>query len=567
MFSTELKRDLEAELARGFDVLHLEQLWAGWLGLAHRDKALVNVHHLVWIDLERIRPTTLRGRFDRWRMLATERTLVRKLRHFRACSPRLVPEMLRVNPTAQIATVPVGVDPSLYEFRSDDRSAAEPVVSVIGNMGWYPTHSAAVRLAAVLWPEIKRRVPAAKLQLVGWGAKAALADFVGLPDVTVEENVPDTRPYFERTAVLLYAPGRGSGIKIKILEALGYGVPVVTTSEGVEGLPAEDGVHAGLCEDDAGLIDRTVALLGDPAERNRRRGAGRALLESHCGPRSTVDGIEAIYGRMRETSAVNRRARIKDWLKASRLYPLLRAIRNALRRKSRVERLDRRDSRQTAEIIRRVLKAGGNAIDVGAHRGDLLALFLRRSPTGRHCALEPIPELAERLRSEFPTVEVHAAAAGDVRGTAEFQWVVSNPAYSGLKRRPDLGHREVLRSMTVPVVRIDDLVPPGVPIAIIKIDVEGAELGVLRGAARVLEEYRPWILLEHGSAASIYGTTSGDVAAELARHGMALWRMGDWLAGRAPLTDAEFATAVAGGDHWNFLAGPAPPIPQEFATP
>lgn len=298
MFSAELKRDLEAELAAGFDVLHLEQLWAGWLGLNHRDRALVNVHHLVWIDLERVRPTGLRGRFDRSRMFAAERTLVQGLRHFRACSPRLVPELLRVNPEAQIATVPVGVDPSLYGFIPDDRCAAEPVVSVIGSMGWYPTHSAAVRLVTKLWPEIKRRVPAAKLQFVGWGAKAALADYLGLPDVTIAENVPDTRPHFERTSVLLYAPGRGSGMKIKILEALAYGVPVVTTAEGVEGLPAEDGVHAGICEDDAGLIERTVTLLGDPAARNRRRAAGRELLESHCNPRTTVDGIEAFYRTM-----------------------------------------------------------------------------------------------------------------------------------------------------------------------------------------------------------------------------------------------------------------------------
>jgi len=298
MFSPELKRDLEAELARGFDVLHLEQLWAGWLGAAHRDRALVNVHHLVWIDLEHIRPPTLRGRFERWLMFRAERMLVRRLRHFRACSPRLVPEILRVNPDAEVATVPVGIDPALYPYIPDGRRTGEPVVSVIGNMGWYPTHSAAVRLLTRLWPEIKKRVPAARLQLVGWGAKAALADYLALPDVTVEENVPDTRPYFERTAVLLYAPGRGSGMKIKILEALGYGVPVVTTSEGVEGLPAVDGVHAGVCEDDAGLIDRAAELLVDPAAQNRQRAAARALLESHCGPKPTADAIEAIYARM-----------------------------------------------------------------------------------------------------------------------------------------------------------------------------------------------------------------------------------------------------------------------------
>lgn len=298
MFSNQLKQDLAAELVRGFDILHLEQLWAGWLGLDYADRTLVNVHHLVWIDLEHVRPPSLRGRFDRWLMLHAERILVRRLRYFRACSPRLVPEILKENPKARVATIPVGIDASLYEFIPDERRTGEPVVSVIGNMGWYPTHSAAVRLLTRLWPEIKKRVPAARLQLVGWGAKAALKDYLGMPDVFVEENVPNTRPYFERTSVLLYAPGRGSGMKIKILEALAYGVPVVTTSEGVEGLPAEDGVHAGVCDDDEGLIERTVRLLKDPEVQNRQRAAGRALLEVHCGPKPTVDAIEYVFREM-----------------------------------------------------------------------------------------------------------------------------------------------------------------------------------------------------------------------------------------------------------------------------
>ena len=114
--------------------------------------------------------------------------------------------------------------------------------------------------------------------------------------------MPETRPYFEATSVMLYAPGRGSGMKIKILEAFGYGIPVVTTSEGVEGLPAVDGIHAGVCEDDAGLIDRAVALLEDPAAQNRQRWAARELLESHCGPKPTVDAIEEIYGQMVQKS-------------------------------------------------------------------------------------------------------------------------------------------------------------------------------------------------------------------------------------------------------------------------
>jgi glycosyltransferase involved in cell wall biosynthesis len=295
MFSPDLKRDLAAELARGFDILHLEQLWSGWLGLEYLERAVVNVHHLVWIDLEHACPPTLLGRLHRWLMFRAERILVRRFQYFRACSPRLVPEILRENPQAHVVTVPVGIDCSLYDYIPDHRRSGQPVISVIGNMGWYPTYSAAVRLLTRLWPLIKKQVPQARVQLVGWGARTALKEYLDMPDVSIHEDVPDTRPYFEQTATLLYAPARGSGMKIKILEALAYGVPVVTTWEGVEGLPAQDGVHAGICDDEAGLIERTVRLLQDSVAQNHQRAAGRALVESHCSPQATVDAIVALY--------------------------------------------------------------------------------------------------------------------------------------------------------------------------------------------------------------------------------------------------------------------------------
>jgi glycosyltransferase involved in cell wall biosynthesis len=298
MFGPEFRRDLEDELARGFDVLHLEQLWGGWVGLAHADRALLNVHHLVWIDLGESPPRSSRERLERWLMFRAERTLLKSFHHVRSCSPRLVGPIRETNPSAQVVTVPVGLDASLYPFIPDDRRTGEPTVTLIGSMAWYPGLSAAVRLLSRLWPEIKRRVPAARLQVVGWSARSALQDYLDLPDVTVVENVPDVQLYFDRTNVFVYAPSRGSGMKIKVLEAMAFGVPVVTTSEGVEGLPAVDGVHAGVCDDDAGLIDRAVALLNDADRQNRQRREARALIESHCGPGPTLDAIEAVYAEM-----------------------------------------------------------------------------------------------------------------------------------------------------------------------------------------------------------------------------------------------------------------------------
>lgn len=297
MFSPELQADFRKRLAGGFDVLHLEQLWSGYLGLGHADRALLNVHYLMRIDLGDD-PATPALSKERLLGIPAERRLLRRFGRVRTLSPRLEQAVRSINPQAEVTAVPLGLDTTLYPFITDGRRGDAPTVTLIGSMAWGPGVTAARRLLTRLWPEIERRVPGARLQVVGWQARSALREFLDLPGVTVAENVPDARPYFEAASVLLYAPERGSGMKVKVLEAMAYGVPVVTNADGVEGLPAADGVHAGVCDDDAGLIDRAVALLKDPALRDRRRRAARGLVESWCDPDRTVEAVEAIYERI-----------------------------------------------------------------------------------------------------------------------------------------------------------------------------------------------------------------------------------------------------------------------------
>jgi len=165
-------------------------------------------------------------------------------------------------------------------------------------MNWYPSYSAAVRLLTRLLPAIRAKLPEVRVVIVGWHARAALRPFLPMPGVEVLENVPDTRPFFENSSLLLYAPERGSGMKVKVLEAFAYGVPVVTTSEGVEGIPAQDGIHAGISEEDMGLAERALGLLKDLARQEAQRQAARSLLEEHCHPRVVLDGVERCYEDM-----------------------------------------------------------------------------------------------------------------------------------------------------------------------------------------------------------------------------------------------------------------------------
>lgn len=294
-FSEEFQNHLNRVKASGYDVLHLEQLWSAWVGLDAPHKSVVNVHHLESIDLEFVEATGIKDFINSKLIFNTEKRLVKKITYIRSCSPRLVEPMQRWNPKSLIKTIPVGIDSSLYDFIPDEKRTNSKTLSMIGTLNWYPSRSAALRLLNHLWPKIKESVPDAKLQIVGWSARSVLKDYLDLVDVEILENVPEIQPYFENANVFLYAPARGSGMKIKILEAMGWGIPVVTTSEGSEGLPAQDQVHMGICEDDEGLIERAVKALNSVDVQNSWRHSARQLVEEHCGPRPTVDSMEEIY--------------------------------------------------------------------------------------------------------------------------------------------------------------------------------------------------------------------------------------------------------------------------------
>ena len=298
-FSPELRQDLAAELAKPYDILHLEQLWSGWLGLKHRERAVVNVHYLFSIDRVFQSPNTLENRFRRLITYSAEKRLLRAFPKIITLSERLATRISQINPNAFVQTVSLGIELSLYPFAEQKQTNSQPVVGLIGGFNWAPSYSAAERLLTRLWPEIKRRVPNARLQIVGRSAKDALAAFAHVPELEIHQNVPDILPYFTTMDILLYAPIAGSGMKVKILEAFALGTPVVTTPEGVEGIPAQDGVHAGICEGDEGLIERTVELLNTPSLGQVRRVKARELLEKYCSPQTTVEQIEQAYCAIR----------------------------------------------------------------------------------------------------------------------------------------------------------------------------------------------------------------------------------------------------------------------------
>jgi hypothetical protein len=190
MFSRALRADISREISVRCDVFHVEQLLGGWLGLNHVERTLISVHYLSSIDLGDQSVQGTRSKIERYMMLRTERRLLRTFKFFRTVSGRLEDSIRCLNAAADVSAVTIGLDLSHYPMIEDGRRAERPTISLIGSMNWYPTHSAAIRLLTRLYPEIKRRVPAARFQIIGWWARSALREFLDLKDVEIVENVP-----------------------------------------------------------------------------------------------------------------------------------------------------------------------------------------------------------------------------------------------------------------------------------------------------------------------------------------------------------------------------------------
>jgi FkbM family methyltransferase len=138
---------------------------------------------------------------------------------------------------------------------------------------------------------------------------------------------------------------------------------------------------------------------------------------------------------------------------------------------------------QMVEVMARVLKRDSSCIDVGAHTGDVLREMVKLAPRGRHHAFEALPHLAERLRLKFPDVTVHELAVADCSGQAEFLHVENAPAYSGLRERVYDSPDPIITPIRVSVATLDETIPSEQQIAFVKIDVEGGEYHVIKGAA------------------------------------------------------------------------------------
>ena len=241
-------------------------------------------------------------------------------------------------------------------------------------------------------------------------------------------------------------------------------------------------------------------------------------------------------------------SRLKDFIKK-----ILKALPVAFTKNQRYDRL-------TETVIRKVCRPDSNCVDVGCHKGEILDLFLDAAPGGQHYGFEPIPSLIHALRQKYAgktTCHLFDLALSNQNGTSSFNYVLSNPSYSGLLKRHYDRDNEEDTQIQVTTRQLDAVWPENLRLDMMKIDVEGGEQGVLEGARKTLDRWKPVVIFEHGLGASdIYGSTPEQIFKLFQDCGMNIFLLEDFLSGKSCLSAAAFQEQFYKRLNYYFVAGP-----------
>jgi glycosyltransferase involved in cell wall biosynthesis len=279
------------------EVVHLDTvLLAPYLTQLATEPVVVT-HHNIESDLLADRASVM-PRATRWFMA---REAAKVAARERAIAPRASANVVvsgddaarlrELAPTARAVVVPNGVDTDFFRL-DPDATARHRSLVFAGGMDWYPNRIAMEWLATEVWPVLARDRPDRTLTVIGKAPPPALLA-LGQTDLRVRVTgfVPDVRPYVHQSEIYICPIHVGGGTRLKVLDALAMGRPLVSTGVGVAGLALRDGIEylrAETAEEFAQCVRR---LEDDPELRASLASAGRTAVMS----RFAWDRVEGVF--------------------------------------------------------------------------------------------------------------------------------------------------------------------------------------------------------------------------------------------------------------------------------
>lgn len=266
--------------SRDFDLIQLESIHmvrgAGALrARGVRAPVVYNWHNIEselmfrYAETERSPARRLYAALTARKLRQIEKEILRDALGHVVCSEREREMLSQIAPRARIAVIENGVDCDGFAPDPAQGTHAPRSVVFVGSMDYFPNAEGAVWFAREIWPEVRRRLPDLEFVIVGARPTEAVLALREIPGVTVTGTVDSVKPYYQKALAAVVPLRTGGGTRLKILEAMAAGSPVISTALGAEGLaiqPRADYLLAG-AETRDGWMQHLVDLASKPELR------------------------------------------------------------------------------------------------------------------------------------------------------------------------------------------------------------------------------------------------------------------------------------------------------------
>ncbi len=290
-----------------YDAFHADQLYTAQYGLSRLSlngvKTVVDKHNAYFAMVQRLadverNPLKRRLLTREAHLLADyEATVCRSYDHVLTVTDhdREVLGKLSGQPDKML-TVPICVDTEVLQPVERVHGAYE--LTMVGSMFYPPNVDGVCWFIREVYPVVQAAYPEVKLNVIGARPAPAIRQLAAKNStIHVAGYVDDLTPYLRRTAAMIVPLRSGSGMRVKIVDALARGVPVVSTTVGAEGLDVIPGRHLLVADRPAGFAEALLRLLRDPDWGQRLARAGRHLAETRYHWRRIYTALDEIYRR------------------------------------------------------------------------------------------------------------------------------------------------------------------------------------------------------------------------------------------------------------------------------
>ncbi|MGH9364104.1 MAG: glycosyltransferase family 4 protein [Thermoanaerobaculia bacterium] len=293
---------LRREADQPYDAI-LAELPSTAMALEEDPRQMVSLLYFRHLDLlpAGLGRESVRERFERLQVLRSEKRVLRRARRLRVLSQRMATVARLRGAIAEPAVIPLCLDPDLY---IPVEAPETPTVGILGSMFWPPSRRAAEVFLTRIAPRLRTRVTGVRFIVGGWRAKEFLGHLVTAPDIELLDSFPDSRKAFAFLSVLVCTPPVGTGMKVKVLEAMAFGVPAVVNDEGWEGLEADQEPPVVLARTDDEIVESTVELLHDPAKRRRLSAEGPRCIRRSFSPSQVCPQLLEVLARAPKGRAI-----------------------------------------------------------------------------------------------------------------------------------------------------------------------------------------------------------------------------------------------------------------------